>query len=191
MKSAFYDLRTILRIRKYFLAYQRKLLRFLFTPLQLPNSITAILYFIMYLKTSSKSFNRCRMQLPDWLHAQGSVITSLPSSPIFTGYLFLNELNSRFGYLPSKLCISNLQPTFKTLSPATKSHYGSCRYLPSGSLRSSSTLSLNPVSFNLTTYWSRAFSVSAVPDDISSCENRSLFKHKLKTYVLKNFYFSH
>ena len=73
----------------------------------------------MSLKTSSKSFNRCRMQLPDWLHGLGSVITSLPSSSIFTGYLFLNELNSRFYYLPSKLCISNLQPTFKTLSPAT------------------------------------------------------------------------
>ena len=73
----------------------------------------------MSLKTSSKSFNRCRMQLPDWLHGLGSVIISLPSSSIFTGYLFLNELNSRFYYLPSKLCISNLQPTFKTLSPAT------------------------------------------------------------------------
>ena len=41
--------------------------------------------------------------------------TSLPSSSYFTGYLFLNELNSRFYYLPSKLCISNLQPKFKTL----------------------------------------------------------------------------
>ena len=70
-------------------------------------------------KTSSKSFNRCIMQLSDWLHALGSVITLLQSSLIFTGYLFLNELNSRFYYLPSKLCISNLQPTFKTLSPAT------------------------------------------------------------------------
>ena len=96
-----------------------KLLRFLFTPLYLPNSITAVLYYIMSLKTSWNSFNRCRMQLPDWLHALRSVITSLPSSSIFTGYLFLNELNSRFYYLPSKLCISNLQPTFKTLSPAT------------------------------------------------------------------------
>ena len=38
---------------------------------------------------------------------------------LLSGYLFLNELNSRFYYLPSKLCISNLQPTFKTLSPAT------------------------------------------------------------------------
>ena len=32
---------------------------------------------------------------------------------------FLKELSSKFYYLPSKLCISNLQPTFKTLSPAT------------------------------------------------------------------------
>ena len=47
-------------------------------------------------------------------------------SSIFTGYLFLNEWNSRFFYLPSKLCISNLQPTFKTLSPATYllDHFG-------------------------------------------------------------------
>ena len=64
-------------------------------------------------------------------------------------------------------------------------------------LRSSSTLCLNPVSFNLKTYGSRAFSVSArelwnkLPDDIRSCENLSLFKHKLKTYLFKNFYFRH
>ena len=64
-------------------------------------------------------------------------------------------------------------------------------------LRSSSTLCLNPVGFNLKTYGSRAFSVSApelwnkLPDDICSWENLSLFKHKLKTYLFKNFYFSH
>ena len=96
-----------------------------------------------------------------------------------TSYLSANELNSRFYYLPSKLCISNLQPTFKTLSSAT--------------FRSSSTPSMNPVSFNLKTYGSRAFSVSApelwnkLPDDIRSCENLSLFN----TYLFKNFYFSH
>ena len=44
---------------------------------------------------------------------------------------------------------------------------------------------------------SRAFSVSApelwnkLPDEIRSCKNLSLFKHKLKTYLFKNFYFSH
>ena len=70
-------------------------------------------------------------------------------------------------------------------------------YLSSRSLRSSSTLSLlNPVSLNLKTYGSRAFYVSApkilnkLPDDIRSCQNLSLFKHKLKTYLFKNFYFS-
>ena len=69
------------------------------------------------------------------------------------------------------------------------------RYLPSSSFESSFTLSLNPVSFNLNTYGSRAFSVSApelwnkLPDDIRSCENLSLFKHKLKTHLFKNYYF--
>ena len=112
-KSAFYHLRTISHIRKYLSTQTTQIL------ILIPNSITAILYYIMSLITSSKSFNRCWMQLPDWLNGLGSVITSLPSSSIFTGYLFLDELNSRFYYLPSKLCISNLQPTFKTLSPAT------------------------------------------------------------------------
>ena len=57
----------------------------------------------------------------------------------------------------------------------------STRYLHSRSLRSSSTLSLNPVSFNVKTYGSRAFSVSVpelwnkLPDNIRSCENLSLF----------------
>ena len=71
------------------------------------------------------------------------------------------------------------------------------RYLPSRSLLSSSTLSVNPFSFNLKVYGSRALSVSApelwnkLPDDIRSCENLSFFKQKLKTYLFKNFYFSH
>ena len=81
--------------------------------------------------------------------------------------------------------------TFKALhqqSP-TYIHELITRYVPSRSLRLSSTLSLNPVSFNLKTYGSRAFSVLApelwnkLPDDIRSCENLRLFKHKLKTYL--------
>ena len=47
------------------------------------------------------------------------------------------------------------------------------------------------------TYGSRAFAVSApelwhkLPDDIRSCANLSLFNHKLKRYLFKNYYFSH
>ena len=89
--------------------------------------------------------------------------------------------------------------TFKALHQQSPTYIQDLitRYLPSRSLRSSSTLSLNPVSFNVKTYGSRAFSVSVpelwnkLPDNIRSCENLSLFKHKLKTYLFKNFYFSH
>ena len=89
--------------------------------------------------------------------------------------------------------------TFKALHQQSPTYIQDLitRYSPSRSLRSSSTLSLNPVSFNLKTYGSRAFSVSApelwniLPDDIRSCENLRFLKHKLNTYLFKNFYFSH
>lgn len=148
----------------------------------------------MFLNTSPKSFNQCRMQLPDGLHGLGSAITSLPSSSIFTGYLSLNELNSRFYYLLSKHCISKPQSIFKTLSLADSPSRLS--YTSSRLCRSSSMLNLNPVSFNPKTYDSRAFSISApelwnkLPNNIHPCENLSLFKHKLKTYLFENFYFS-
>ena len=98
---------------------------------------------IMPLKMSSKSFNRCRMQLPHWLHALGSVITpilfDLHWLPVSEGIQF-----------------KILLLTFKALhqqSPTYIHDLITC-YLPS-------TLSLNPVSFNLKTYGSRAFAVSA------------------------------
>ena len=70
--------------------------------------------------------------------------------------------------------------TFKALHQQSPTYIQDLitRYLPSRSLRSSSTLSVNPVSFNRKTDGSRAFFVSAselwnkVPDDIRSCENR-------------------
>ena len=166
-KSALYRVRTISRIRKYLSTQTTEILIHAFVTSKLDHC-NSLLYNV-----PKNVINRFRMQLPDWLHGLGSVITLLPSSSIFTGYLFLNELDSRFYYLPSKLCNSNLQPTFKTLSPPS---------LPSRSLQSSSTFSLNPVSLNLKTSGSRTFSVSApelwnkLPDDIRSCENPSLFK---------------
>ena len=112
----YYYLRTISRIRKYLSTQATEILIHAFVTSKL-NHCNSLLYNVP--RNVIKSFNRWRMQLPEWLHGLGSVIKSLPSSSIFTGYPFLNELNSRFYYLTSKLCISNLQPTFKTLSPAT------------------------------------------------------------------------
>ena len=54
------------------------------------------------------------------------------------------------------------------------------RYSASRTLRSSSTLRLTPVNFNLKSYGSRAFAVSALelwnklPDDTRSCDNLNL-----------------
>ena len=70
--------------------------------------------------------------------------------------------------------------TFKALHQQSPTYIQDLitRYLPSRSLRSSSTLSVNPVSFNRKTDGSRAFFVSVselwnkLPDDIRSCENR-------------------
>ena len=106
-----------------------------------------------------------------------------------------------FSWLPvsERIKFRILLLTFKALHQQSPTYIQNLttRYLPSRSLRSSSTLSLNPVSFNFKTYRSRAFSVSApelwnkLPDDIRSCENLSLFKHKLRTYCFKKFHFSH
>ena len=138
----------------------------------------------MSLKTSLKSFNRYRMQLPDWSHPWSHY--SHPPPSLLATCFWTNEIQD------SKL-------TFKALHQQSPTHIQDLitRYLPSRSLRSSSMLSLNPVSFNLKNYRSRAFSVSApelwnkLPDNIRSCENLSLLKHKLKTHLFKKFYLSH
>ena len=115
-KSAFYHLRTISCIGEQLSMQTTEILIHAFVTCKLDHC-NSLLYnhhhhhHIMPLKTSPKSFNQCRMQLPDRLHALGSVIT-LILFDFFTDYLFLNEFNSRFYYL--RLCISNLQPTFKT-----------------------------------------------------------------------------
>ena len=69
--------------------------------------------------------------------------------------------------------------TFKALHQQSPTYIQDLitRYLLSRSLQSSFMLSLNPVSFNLKTYGSRAFAVSTpklwnkLPDDIRSCKN--------------------
>ena len=103
-KSAFYHLRTISRTRKYLSTQTTEILIHAFVTSKL-NHCNSLLYNVP--KNVIK-------KLQSLQNAAARLITSLPSSSILTGYLFLNELNSRFHYLPSRLCISNLQPTFKT-----------------------------------------------------------------------------
>ena len=183
-KSAFYHLRTISRIRKYLSTQITEILMHAFVTSTLDHS-NSLLYNVPI--KVIKSFSRCRIQLSDWLQGLGSHHIT----PILLDLHWLP--------VSERIKFKILLLTFKALHQESPTYIQDLitRYLPSRSLRSSSKLSLNPVSFNLKTYGSRAFSVSALelwnklPDDIRSCENLSLFKHKLKTYLFKNFYFSH
>ena len=97
-KSAFYHLRTMSRIRKYLSTQTTEILIHVFVT---SKSTTAILYHIISLKNVIEKHQSVQ-------NAAARLITRsrkcdhIPpiSSSIFSGYLFLNELNSRFYYLP-------------------------------------------------------------------------------------------
>ena len=177
-KSAFYYLRTVSHIRKYLSTQTTEILIHAFVTSKL-NHRNSLLYNVP--KNVIKKLQSVQ-------NAAARLITRSGKCDHITPILF------DLYWLPvsERIKFQNLLLTFKTLHQDLITGY-----LPSRSLRSSSTLSLNPVSFNLKTYGSRAFSVSApelwknLPDNIRSCENLSLFKHKLKTHLSKNFYFSH
>ena len=169
-KSAFYHLCTISCIGEQLSMQTTEILIHAFVTCKLDHC-NSLLYnhhhhHIMPLKTSSKSFNRCRMQLPDRLHALGSVIT-----PILFDLHWL-PVSERIQF--KILLLKALHQQSPTYIQDLITHY-----LPS-------KLSLNPVSFNLKTYGSRAFAVSTpklwnkLPDDIRACGNLSLFKQNFK-----------
>ena len=184
-KSAFYRLHTISRIRK-------------------------------YLSTQTTDRDSCSRLVTSKLNHCNSLLYNVPKNVIKKFQSVQNaaaRLIIRFRkcdhitpilldlhWLPvSKLQIKFkiLLLTFKALHQQSLTYIQDLiiRYLPSSSFESSFTLSPNPVSFNLKTHGSRAFSVSApelwnkLSDDIRSCENLRLFKHRLKTHLFKNYYF--
>ena len=184
-KSAFYYLRTISPIRKYLSTQTTEILIHAFVTSKL-NHRNSLLYNVP--KNVIKKLQSVQ-------NAAARLITRSRKCDHITPIL----LDLHWLPVSERIKFKILLLTFKALHQQSPTYIQDLitRYLPSRSLRSSSTLSLNPVSFNLKTYGSRAFSVSApelwnkLPDDIRSCENLSLFKHKLKTHLSKNFYFSH
>ena len=184
-KSAFYHLPTISRIRKYLSKPTREILIHAFVTSSLGHC-----YSLLYNVPTNVIKKPQSVQ-----NAAARLIIRSRKCDHITPILF--DLH----WLPvsERIKFNTLLLTFKVLhqQPTTYIQDLITRYLPSRSLRLSSTLSLNPVSFNPKTYGSSACSVSApelwnkLPDDIRSCENLSLFKQKLKTYLVKNFYFSH
>ena len=110
-KSAFYHLRTISRIRKFLSTQTTEILIHAFVTSKLDHC-NSLLYNVP--KNVIKKLQSVQNAAARLITRSRKCNHITPILLIFTGYLFLNELNSRFYYLPSKLCISNLQPTFKT-----------------------------------------------------------------------------
>ena len=147
--SAFYHLCTISRIRKYLSTQTTEILIHAFETSKVDHC-NSLLYnvpknVIKKLQSVQNAAARLITRSRKCRH-----ITPIP-------------LNLHWLPVSERIKFKILLLTFKALhqqSPAYIQHLIT-RYLPSRSLRSSSTLSLNPVSFNLKTYGSRAFSVSA------------------------------
>ena len=161
-KSAFYHIRTICRIRKYLSTQTAEILIHAFATSKLDHCIS-LLYNV------AKSVIKKHQSVQN---VAARLITRSRKCDHITLILF--DLH----WLPvsERIKFKILLLTFKALHQQSPTYIQDLitRYLPSRSLRSPSTLSLNPVSFNLKTYGSRAFSVSApelwnkLPNDIRS-----------------------
>ena len=164
-KSAFYHRRTISRIRKYLLTQTTDILIQAFVTSKLDHW-NSLLYNVP--KNIIKKLQSVQ-------NAAGRQITRPRKCDYITPILF------HLHWLPvsEQINFKILLLTFKALHQQSPTYIQDLitRYLLSRSLQSSFMLSLNPVSFNLKTYGSRAFAVSApklwnkLPDDIRSCKN--------------------
>ena len=170
-KSTFYHLRTISRIRKYLSTQTTEILIHAFVTSKLDHC-NSLLYNVP--KNVIKKLQSVQ-------NAAARLITRSRKCDHITPIL----LDLHWLPVSERIKFKILLLTLKALHQQSPTYFHDLitRYLPSRSLRSSSTLSLNPVNFNLKTYRSRAFSVLApelwnkLPDDIRSCES------KLKTYL--------
>ena len=181
-KSAFYHLRNISRIRKLLSTKTTETLAHAFVTSKLDHCNSLLYgvpkYVIQKLQsvqnaaarliTSSRKFDRIT-----------PVLFDLPWLPISERIKFkIILLKHKALHQQSPIYIQDLIR----------------RYSTSRTLRSSSTLRLTPVNFNLKSYGYRAFTVSApelwnkLPDDMHSCDNLNLFKRRLKTHLFKTYF---
>ena len=164
-KSAFYHRRTISRIRKYLSMQTTDILIQAFVTSKLDHW-NSLLYNVP---------KNIITKLQSVQNAAGRQITRPRKCDYITPILF------HLHWLPvsEQINFKILLLTFKALHQQSPTYIQDLitRYLQSRSLQSSFMLSLNPVSFNLKTYGSRAFAVSTpklwnkLPDDIRSCKN--------------------
>ena len=183
-KSASYHLRNISRIRKFLSTKTTEILVHAFVSSKLDHC-NSLLYVPKYILKKLQSVQNAAAHLITCSRKYDHI------TPI------LKELH----WLPvsERIKFKILLLSFKALHQQSRTYIQdllTC-YQPSRSpLRSSSSLRLNPIKFNLKSYGSRAFAVSApelwnsLPVSIRSCDSLSSFKSKLKTYLFKKAYYS-
>ena len=182
-KSASYHLRNISRIRKFLSTKTTEILVHAFVSSKL-HHYTSLLYNVP--KCTLKKLQSVQNAAARLITCSRKYDHITPIRKNYTGFLFLNALNSR------------LLLTFKALHQQSPVYIQDlvAYYQPPRILRSSNLLLLNPTNFHLKTYGSRAFAVSApelwnsLPVSIRSCDNLSSFKSKLKTHLFKKTYYS-
>ena len=179
VKSAFYHLRNIARIRK-FLSYDTtKLLIHAFVSSKLDNCNSLLYGLPKY--TIQK--------LQNVQNAAARVIARLRKHDHITPTLI--ELH----WLPidKRIEFKILLITFTALNNTAPIYISDLvePYRPARPLRSSKLSRLKPVAFNLKNYGYRAFSVAApqlwnaIPEDIKSSSSVEIFKSRLKTFLFK------
>ena len=108
-KSVFYHLRTISCIRKHLSTQTIEILIHTFVTSKLDHC-NSLIYVPKNVIKKLQSAQNAAARLITHSRKSDHIIPTLFHP--FTDYLYLKELYSRFYYLPSRLCISNLQPTF-------------------------------------------------------------------------------
>ena len=183
-KSAFYHLRNISHIRKFLYLKTTEILVHAFVSSKLDHCNSLLYNLPKYVVKKLRSVQ----------NAAARLITCSCK------YDHITPILSDLHWLPvsERIKFKFILLTFKALHQQCPTYIQDLetRYSPSRTLRSSSTLRPNPVKFKLKSYGSRALAVSApdlwnsLPDNIRSCDNLSIFKAKLKTYLFKKAYHS-
>ena len=181
-KSAFYHLRNLSRIRKFISTETAKTLVHAFISSKLDHC-------------NSLLYNLPKYAVKKLQYVQNAVARLITFSSKFN---HITPILKDLHWLPinERIKFKILILTFKALHDLSPSYIQELinLYRPSRTLRSSTSLRLNPTSYNLKSYGSRAFAVASpqlwndLPEQIKNSDNLQTFKTRLKTYLFKEIF---
>ena len=179
INTAFYHLRNLSRIRKFISTETAKTLVHAFISSKLEHCNSLLYNLPKYAVKKLQCVQNAAARLITFSSRFNHI------TPILKDLHWL-PINERIKF---KILILNFK-ALHDLSPSYIQELISL-YCPSRTLRSSTSLRLNPTSYNLKSYGSRAFAVYSLqlwndlPEHIKNSDNLQTFKTRLKTYLFK------